>query len=177
MPLMGQFNEIFQVWLTTLTWMAGLAVGFSILTRFTPCNPGMYWWKDRRAVMTDAIYWFIVPLFLRIIRIFMLACAAALVIGANDPESLSKFFTEGWGPLGALPLWLQCILLLLIEDVLLYWIHRGFHKPVGWNYHAIHHSPKVLDWMSTQRFHPVNNLLAFSLVDTLMLAAAFRPWY
>ena len=55
-------------WLNTLGWLAGLAVAFGILARLMPCNPGMYWWKDLRAVGTDVMYWFVVPLFLRIGR-------------------------------------------------------------------------------------------------------------
>ena len=40
--------------------LAGLAIAFAILVRLMPCNPGMYWWKDVRAVVTDCLYWFIV---------------------------------------------------------------------------------------------------------------------
>lgn len=172
---MGPFGQIIEIWLNTLAWMAGLAAGFALLARVMPCNPGMHWWNDRRAVLTDAVYWFIVPLFLRFGRIFMLAIAGALVIGAGDPQALREFFMHGWGPLSRMPLWAQCIGVLLAEDVLLYWIHRFFHTRRPWRFHAVHHSPKTLDWMSTQRFHPVNNLLAFSLVDTLMMAAGFSP--
>src|SRR5690349_21535549 len=59
-------------WLSLLAWLAGLAVAFGILARLTPCNPGMYWWKDLRAAGADFMYWFIVPVFLNIGRTVML---------------------------------------------------------------------------------------------------------
>jgi sterol desaturase/sphingolipid hydroxylase (fatty acid hydroxylase superfamily) len=151
--------------LTTLGWLAGLAVAFAVLARLTPCNLGMYWWKDWRAVGTDLLYWFLVPLFLTACRLLLLAAAVALLFGGLPPQPLS---------LRGLPLWQQGLAILLIQDVLLYWIHRGFHTRWAWRFHAIHHSPTVLDWMSMPRFHPIN-LLAVSLADVAVLLLGFAP--
>lgn len=172
---MGQFSDVLNIWLSTLGWMAALAVCFALLSRVMPCNPGMHWWKDRTALMTDLIYWFIVPLFLRIFRILMLATGIGLLYGADDKEAIQDFLMHGYGTLGALPLWLQALLILVFGDVILYWIHRIFHTRRAWKVHAIHHSPKMLDWVSTQRFHPINNLLAFSLTDVILLMIGFSP--
>src|SRR5262245_27992614 len=95
-------------WLGTLAWLAGLAVVFAILARLTPCNPGSYWWKDLRAVGTDFVYWFIVPLFLNRGRTLMLIAGVALLYGGRDPHFL---------PVRELPLWQQCLAILLIQDV------------------------------------------------------------
>jgi WD40 repeat protein/sterol desaturase/sphingolipid hydroxylase (fatty acid hydroxylase superfamily) len=153
-------------WLETLALMGGLAVAFGVLARLMPCNPGMTWWKKPRAVLTDFVYWFIVPLFLNLCRTALLCAGLVLLFGGRDPDLL---------PVRALPLWQQCLLVLLIQDFLLYWIHRGFHGRLGWKFHAVHHSPTVLDWMSTARFHPLNNLLAFVLVDVIVLLLGFPP--
>jgi sterol desaturase/sphingolipid hydroxylase (fatty acid hydroxylase superfamily) len=153
-------------WLVTLAWLAGLAAAFGVLVRLMPCNPGMYWWKDLRGVATDAVYWFIVPLFLHAARTAMLVAGVMLLYGGRDPQLL---------PVRNLPLWLQCVMMLLIQDVLLYWIHRVFHSGWAWKFHAIHHSPAVLDWMATARFHPVNNLLSFGLADVVVLLLGFSP--
>ncbi len=67
-----------EIWLTTLKWLAGLAAAFFVLTRLTPCNPGMYWWRSVRGLITDAFYWFIMPLFLSQARIYMLAIGIAV---------------------------------------------------------------------------------------------------
>jgi sterol desaturase/sphingolipid hydroxylase (fatty acid hydroxylase superfamily) len=154
------------VWLNTLGWLALLAAAFGVMVRLMPCNPGMYWWKDLRAVATDFMYWFVVPLFTRICRTMMLIAGVALLFGGKDPQFL---------PVQGLPLWQQCLAILLIQDVILYWAHRLFHTRPAWKFHAIHHSPKVLDWMSTGRSHFVNNLLTFSLADVAVLLMGFAP--
>jgi WD40 repeat protein/sterol desaturase/sphingolipid hydroxylase (fatty acid hydroxylase superfamily) len=153
-------------WLKTLGWLAGLAVAFGLLARLMPCNPGMYWWKNLRAAGTDFVYWFVVPLFVRACRTFMLIGGVLLLFGGREPQVL---------PVQGLPLWQQCVAVLLIQDVMLYWIHRLFHTRLAWGFHAVHHSPKVLDWMSTQRSHPVNTVLEFSLADVAVLLLGFSP--
>ena len=153
-------------WLQTLGWLTGLAACFTILVRLMPCNPGMYWWKDLRAVATDFMYWFVVPLFLRLAQMMMLIAGVALLFGGRAPNLL---------PVRHLPLWLQAGTILLLQDVMLYWIHRLFHTRRAWKFHAIHHSPTVLDWMSTARFHPINHLLSFTLADVVVLLLGFDP--
>jgi sterol desaturase/sphingolipid hydroxylase (fatty acid hydroxylase superfamily) len=151
--------------LETLIWLLALAVGFAILVRLMPCNRGLYWWKDLRAAGTDLLYWFVVPLFVRVCRPLLLAAGIAL-LGGGSPGFL--FIKD-------LPLWQQCLAILLIQDVLLYWIHRIFHTRLGWHFHSIHHSPQVLDFLSAARFHFVNNLLAFTLADVVVLLLGFAP--
>jgi sterol desaturase/sphingolipid hydroxylase (fatty acid hydroxylase superfamily) len=155
-----------DTWLETLGWVAGLAAGFALLTRLTPCNPGMYWWKDLRGAGTDFVYWFLVPLLLRLGRVGMEAAGVALLFGDGVP---------GWLPPRGWPLWQQCLTILLVQDVLMYASHRLFHSRMGWRFHAVHHSPEVLDWTATSRFHPVNNLLTFALADVAVLLMGFSP--
>ncbi|MBY0524090.1 MAG: sterol desaturase family protein [Gemmataceae bacterium] len=155
-----------QFWLTTLTWLIGLAAAFGLLARLMPCNPGMYWWKYRRGAITDAVYWLVVPLVLRVLSTLMLAAGIVFLRGGQRPHWLPA---QGW------PLWQQCMAILLLQDVLLYWIHRLFHRDGAWRFHAVHHSATVLDWTSTARFHPVNHLLAFSLADVVVLLLGFGP--
>jgi sterol desaturase/sphingolipid hydroxylase (fatty acid hydroxylase superfamily) len=68
----------------------------------------------------------------------------------------------------AQPLWLQFIEILLAVDFMTYWVHRAFHQvPWLWNFHAIHHSSRQLDWLAGSRIH---------LFDALVTrAAAFAP--
>jgi sterol desaturase/sphingolipid hydroxylase (fatty acid hydroxylase superfamily) len=153
-------------WLETLAWVTGLAFAFGMLARLMPCNRGMYWWKDLRGAATDFMYWFIVPLFLRLARTLMLWAGVRLLFGGRDPQPL---------PVRNLPLGMQIAAILLIQDVLFYGIHRVFHTRRAWKFHAIHHSPTVLDWMSAARFHPINNLLEFVLADVVVLLLGFAP--
>jgi WD40 repeat protein/sterol desaturase/sphingolipid hydroxylase (fatty acid hydroxylase superfamily) len=155
-----------QSWLITLEWLAGFAVAFGLLARLTPCNPGMYWWKDWRAVGTDFLYWFVAPLLLGICRTLMLFAGVLLLFAGREPRFL---------PVKDLSLWAQCAAILLIQEIMLYWVHRLFHTRLAWKFHAVHHSPKVLDWMSAGRFHVVNHLLEFGLADVSVLLLGFSP--
>ncbi len=162
--VMGLVVALGEMWLSTLAWLAGLATGFAVLTRLFPCNPGMYWWKDRRAVVTDIAYWFLTPLIVLVGRVAMLAGALWVVFGGDSPPIT---FVTAW------PLWLQVIAVVVLQDVMLYWLHRAFHTSVGWSFHAVHHSPQVLDWFSLARFHPVNQLLQFALADVVVVLMGF----
>jgi len=162
-------------WAHTLLWMAGLAVGFGLLALVMPCNPGSAWWKDRRAALTDVCYWFLVPLVVKWGRILMLFAGMALLFDLRDKQSIEDFFDHGYGPLSTLPMVLQCVLILLVQDVMMYWLHRLFHGNALWKFHAIHHSPTSIDWMTSARFHPVNSLLYSSLADVAVLLAGFSP--
>jgi len=163
---MAWINYVGDIWLTTLAWMVGFGIAFGVLARLMPCNPGMYWWKNLRAVATDFMYWFLMPLMLRLCRTIMLIAGVVLFYGGREPKFL---------PVNDLPLWLQCVVIVLIQDFLLYWIHRGFHGSWAWSFHAIHHSPKMLDWVAASRFHIINNLLAISLVDVAVILLGFAP--
>jgi sterol desaturase/sphingolipid hydroxylase (fatty acid hydroxylase superfamily) len=153
-------------WLSTLAGLAGLALAFGLLARLMPCNPGMYWWKHPRAVAADFMYWFVVPLLLRLCRMLLLFAGVGLLSAGREPHVL---------PVKDLPLWQQGLAVLLIQDVLMYWIHRAFHTRPAWRFHAVHHSPTVLDWLSTARFHPVNSVLEFTLADVAVLLLGFSP--
>ncbi len=81
--------------------------------------------------------------------------AALWIYGKFDPELIKA----GYGPASRLPLWLQAFAILFIGDFLGYWTHRLFHRRRLWNFHAVHHSSKQLDWLSSVRVHPFNDLL------------------
>ena len=150
----------------TLAYLTAFAVVFGILVAVMPCNRGMYWWKDLRAAATDLLYWFVVPLCLRIIQTMLLAVGIAFLFGGNSP---------GFSFIQELPLWQQVLAVVVIQDVLLYWIHRIFHTRLGWSFHAVHHSPTVLDWLSASRFHIVNDVCAFVLADLVVQLLGFSP--
>ena len=58
---------------------------------------------------------------------------------------------------------------------MMYWIHRTFHRPALWKYHAVHHSSEDLDWISAARFHPVNIFLGSVATDVVLLLAGISP--
>ncbi len=151
-----------------------LGTAFTVLSLFWACNPGRPWWRKRELV-TDLCYWFIIPLVARYLRIGLLVMGAALLFGITTGEGLVEFYQDGHGPLAQLPLWLQGAIFLVGEDFMMYWIHRGFHRPPLWRYHAVHHSSEDLDWISAARFHPVNIFLGSVAADVALLLAGISP--
>jgi sterol desaturase/sphingolipid hydroxylase (fatty acid hydroxylase superfamily) len=153
-----------------------LALGavFALLSFFWACNPGRPWWRKRELV-TDLCYWFLIPLVARYLRIGLLVLGAAVFFGITTAEGLVEFYDNGHGPLAQLPLWLQAAIFLVGTDVMMYWIHRAFHRPALWKYHAVHHSSTELDWISAARFHPINIFLGSVMADVVLLLAGISP--
>jgi sterol desaturase/sphingolipid hydroxylase (fatty acid hydroxylase superfamily) len=151
-----------------------LGIVFALLTHWSACNPGRLWFQKRELV-TDICYWFLVPLGSRFLRIGLLVLGAALIFDIHGEQALLAFFENGFGPLATLPLWVQAVVFLVASDVMLYWIHRAFHRGALWKYHAVHHSSEDLDWISAARFHPVNLFLGTIAVDVALLLAGISP--
>lgn len=155
-----------ESWLVTLIWVTGLAGVFACLVWLMPCNRGMYWWTNLRAAGTDLCYWLVTPVVVRMSRALLLAAGIAVFFGGRAP---------GLALVQEMPIWQQCLAIQLGQDVMLYWMHRAFHTPLGWRFHAVHHSPTVLDWLSAPRNHAVNNLLTFILADIIVQLLGFSP--
>src|SRR5450759_3857748 len=142
----------------------GLGIVFAVLTHVSACNPGHPWWRKRELV-TDILYWFLIPLVARFVRIGLMVMGATMLFNIHGPEALINFYDDGFSPLAVLPLWAHALTFLIVSDFLTYWIHRGFHGAKMWKYHAVHHSSEDLEWISAARFHPVNIFLGTVLVD------------
>ena len=151
-----------------------LALVFTVLGHFWACNPGTPWWR-RREIVTDTVYWFLVPVFIRSLRIGLMIVGAELVFNIHGASALIAFYDHGHGPLSELPLWIQALLYLVASDFMLYWLHRMFHGGRMWKYHAVHHSTKEVEWISAARFHPVNLVLGTIIVDVILLLAGISP--
>jgi sterol desaturase/sphingolipid hydroxylase (fatty acid hydroxylase superfamily) len=83
-----------------------------------------------------------------------LAVLPALALGFQSEDWLR----QGFGPLARQPAWLQAIEFLVLFELGSYWMHRWFHGNRLWRFHAVHHSSQQLDWLSTVRHHPVNDV-------------------
>ena len=58
---------------------------------------------------------------------------------------------------GGLPVVVQVLFAVIIIDFISYWRHRLMHCRWLWPIHAIHHSSKRLDWLSTERFRHLDH--------------------
>jgi len=71
---------------------------------------------------------------------------------------VTGLWPHGW------PIWIQAILMVLIVDLLRYWLHRFAHEnDTLWRLHSVHHSVEQLYWLNTARFHPVEKTLQMCL--------------
>jgi len=143
---------------------------FAVLERLWPSIAGQPRWRPE--IKTDLVYWFFTPLVTRAITRVVLYLALALVAFGTGRTTVQALFTPG--ALSRQPIWLQAIEVLLLGDLVGYWIHRLFHREL-WRFHAIHHSSRQLDWLSSVRLHPVNDLLARVLQTIPFLFLGFSP--
>ena len=64
---------------------------------------------------------------------------------------------------GDMPFYVQVVLAIVVVDVVGYWRHRMMHLRWLWPLHAIHHSSRRLDWLSTERFHILNHVITATI--------------
>jgi len=61
---------------------------------------------------------------------------------------------------GGQPLWVQVPEIMLLTDVVQYFVHRAFHRvPFLWRFHSVHHSARRMDWMAGARMHFIEILV------------------
>jgi sterol desaturase/sphingolipid hydroxylase (fatty acid hydroxylase superfamily) len=166
-------SNIINSWWVSSLWLGGFFVAFNLLAVIMPCNPGQKWL--RQGSLTDILYFFIVPTLSRFVLIFYISIGVFILFHQESTETIQTYLQNGFGPLSRMPVWWQAAAVFLIADVMLYWTHRCFHRKTLWRWHAIHHSTKEVDWLSTYRFHPINIWLSFTVVDAIMLLAGFSP--
>jgi len=127
--------------------------------------------RRKGELVTDLLWWVVTPQVTRVITkiaVVLVAGAWAVIITRQtDPSALVTAFSSR-SPIGAQPLWLQAVAVVVLGDLLGYWTHRAFHAGSWWRFHAVHHSAERLDWLSSTRVHPVNDLVG-GLVRVLPL--------
>jgi sterol desaturase/sphingolipid hydroxylase (fatty acid hydroxylase superfamily) len=103
-------------------------------------------------------------------------------------KTLSNLFS--WGLLGAIvllmrkhdgsllsgvPFWPRVVLGIVTFDFLLYWTHRLMHENnVLWNLHVYHHSATRVNVLSDYRVHPLDYLLLYPAVLTVIMLVFSR---
>lgn len=131
----------------------------------------------RRGFWTDTLYWFFTPLVTKALTKAMLFVPAILVIvlaGVSAEELKSRNYT-GFGPLSHQPAWLQAMEVFVLGDFIGYWSHRLFHGGRWWPFHAVHHSSVEVDWLSSVRLHPVNDVVSKTLQVIPFALLGFAP--
>lgn len=128
-------------------------------------------WRERRV---DWLYWLVSPVvtgtFTRLVTLGVVALGAR---AAGLPlERVRGVLAHGHGPLGAWPVFAQCLAAVLLGDFVGYWSHRARHAlRFLWRAHAVHHSARALDWLAAARMHPFDDALDNALISLGLLAA------
>jgi len=151
--------------------LAGLSVLLYTLERLFPSVRGQQWW--RRDGHVDMLYWLFTPLVMRAALKIVGVAGLVIVLGALGRQ-VGPRTAEGFGPVVWQPAWLVLVEMLLLGDLTGYWTHRWFHRRRQWKFHAVHHSSTQLDWLSTVRVHPVNDIVS-KLAPALLLACLGFP--
>jgi ornithine lipid hydroxylase len=135
-------------------FLAGMAL-LALERRF----PERHSWRPRAAdVKADAAYLVLVQLLLP--RVLVLVTVLWLSSWTHD-RTAAGTWPHGW------PLAAQIVVMVLIVDLLRYWLHRACHHfPALWRLHEVHHSPDILYVLNVGRFHPLEKMLHFG-VDTV----------
>ncbi len=165
-PLFQGSTRSVRWWL----WPGCAALVLTPAEHFAPAHPQPLLW--RKGLYLDAIYWFSTPLADPVHHgrgsgPLLLAGVLCLGVERIPRDALVR----GFGPLSRQPVWLQCVEILLLSDFVDYWTHRLFHRGPLWRVHAIHHSPQEMNWISSSRVQPLNDLVtrACQLLPILVL--------
>lgn len=129
----------------------------------------------RSGYRTDLLYWFVTPLLSKSLsQIFVLIALVPtlLLLGRSLDRAV---IMQGYGPVLQLPKWAQAILILVVGDFFSYWSHRWFHGRRLWRFHAVHHSSEELDWLSSVRLHPVNEVVSRVCQSVPFVVLGFSP--
>ncbi len=115
-------------------------------------------WRQEKGL--DLCYWFFNPVVTKTVTTFCAATVIFLVVALSG-QNFDTMRVEGFGPVSRQPFWLIVIEMLLLGDLIGYWTHRAFHSlPDLWDIHAVHHSSRQLDWFSSVRVHPLNDIMS-----------------
>lgn len=117
----------------------------------------------RKGLLVDLAYWIATPILTRCITGAILALVLfGVAWGVGFERIPREFLVRGFGPVSRQPLWVQCMEILALSDFVDYWTHRTLHRGSLWRIHAIHHSPEEMNWLSSSRVHPLNDLITRS---------------
>jgi sterol desaturase/sphingolipid hydroxylase (fatty acid hydroxylase superfamily) len=157
--------------------MVGIAIVFGLLQRLWPSVRGRR--RTLKSYVTDLTFLAFNRTAGRLVSgaivglaIASLAALTELHLGADEIKGVTTRDTL----LGRQHPLLQFLEVQFIADFIGYWVHRVFHSSRrAWPVHAVHHSSSPVDWLSSARVHPVNDLVSNVLVVAPVLLMGFAP--
>jgi lathosterol oxidase len=103
----------------------------------------------RRGWRTDLAYFFLSAVLVQVTTLLTMKPAMTLFSWAISGD-LQRVVSRQ-------PFAVQFLEILVLTDLVQYWVHRAFHRvPLLWRFHRIHHSADVMDWLAGSRLHLVD---------------------
>ncbi len=69
------------------------------------------------------------------------------------------------------------VLLMLVMELVNYWLHRAFHRiPMLWRIHAVHHSDVEMDATTSHRHHPLEVVINSIVIIPVLILLGPDPW-
>ncbi len=100
----------------------------------------------------------------------VLFCISFLENTLNQYLLPKCFLTHIWSQ----AFWVQCIEVIFLSDILIYWAHRLQHQNAFlWRFHKVHHSAKHLDWLASHREHPFDTLYTITIINLPAILLGF----
>jgi len=94
----------------------------------------------------DLFYFFISSVLVQTLTYLSLAPSNAIIAYITEAEFRSLIASQA--------IWLQILEIMVLTDLVQYWVHRAFHRiPFLWGFHSVHHSAQKLDWLAGSRMH------------------------
>lgn len=150
----AQYNILINTYLPIL-------IGVMVITFLELYIPHKkHWIANKKDVFNDSLFLVTVQMILPEILAFLVALSLLNLLNFYGWQ-LNYLWPHHWN------IGIQTILMVLIADFFIYWLHRFSHiNGTLWKIHAVHHSPKKLYWLNVGRFHPIEKSLQF-LFDAL----------
>jgi sterol desaturase/sphingolipid hydroxylase (fatty acid hydroxylase superfamily) len=116
----------------------------------------------------DLFYYLVSSLMVQVLTFLAMAPANVITLGTSWMTFRAAVFD--------LPLIAQVPLIMLLTDLIQYWLHRAFHRvPVLWRFHAVHHSAKSMDWIAGARMHFLEVIVLRGVTAIPMFTLGFDP--
>jgi len=168
----SRLNPIYLLAMVPLGWL---------VYRYQKLDTGFWSWLFPREIyahpstQTD-IKLFLVGVIIKLAGFINFAALRVLILYAIT-QTLGQSEAEP----GLIGIVILTLLITLVSDFCVYWIHRGHHEiKLIWPFHAVHHSAEVMSPITVYRKHPVYNVLSglfktvvISVVQGLVLALLF----
>jgi lathosterol oxidase len=117
---------------------------------------------------TDLIYFFVGHVLIQLFVFMTVAPASTFFFWTRNPGLQAAIASQ--------PLVLQFVEIVAVSDLFFYFTHRLMHRvPFLWRVHAVHHSPRQMDWIAGSRLHLIEIVLVRAVMFLPLFICGFAP--